>query len=169
MIAFTQNKLTHDFLQLIKPGATPEGAQPFFSEQIYRWLCQRPDSFRVFAGTWNSITGVDREKPVLYIGTMDKDSVDGPWFYGRALHHLGQKERWEPLDSFAYGPAHDTVGWFEVTERWWKHYLETGLCAIHGDAAHDWNLDDRCRRCNKSRSSTSLSPRIPSHQGVTVK
>jgi len=103
-------------------------------------------------------TGVDREKTVLYIGFMDETENGERWLHGRMLRNLclhGQK-----LDGYAYGPGYDTKHWEEITGQWWDEYMRIGICAIHGDYAHDWdeNEDSRtCRHCEKRERRTVVT------------
>lgn len=145
--------MPHGGASTIKPAR--RGKADFFSWQLYRWVKAKPHAVQIWRGTWNSATGVDRQRPVLYIGHMDADESGGRWFHGRLLRNLclhGQK-----LDGYAYGPGHDTAHWEEITAEWWMEYMRIGVCAIHGDYAHDWaeNGDARtCRHCGKRERRT---------------
>jgi len=125
----------------IKPKV--RGESDFFSWQLYRWAKAKPYLCSVFSGTWNSISGVDRDKSVLYIGLMDDDGC----FHGKPLRGLSVYRG--SLQSLAYGPAHDTANWKDVTEEFWADYLKRGVCAIHGDLAHEWEytVDGKARSC----------------------
>ena len=127
--------------QSIKPAV--RGKSYFFSWQLYRWARQKPELCSVFAGTWNSFNGIDRDNPTLYIGLMDEDG----WFHGKPLR--GLCSHGANLQSWAFGPAHDTGNWNDVTEEFWADYLKRGVCAIHGDLAHEWEytVDGKARSC----------------------
>lgn len=133
----------------IKPAVARHS--DFFSWQLYRWVKKYPERTRVWAATWNSATGVDREHPVLVIGS-DRDES---WIMGAPLSQLcayGAK-----IESYAYGGAHDTANWVDVTEAFWSDYRKKGVCAIHGDLAHEWEYsEDRntrvCVYCGKHES-----------------
>ena len=137
----------------IKPRQ--RGKADFFSWQLYRWIKARPYSFQIWRGTWNSATGIDPDRPVLYIGHMEENTPGEYWFHGRMLKNLclhGQK-----IESYAYGPSHDTAHWEDVTEDWWNEYMRIGVCAIHGDSAHAWEeqADTRtCKHCGKKERRT---------------
>ena len=128
----------------IKPAV--RGKADFWSWQLYRWVRHNPQFTQVWSGTWNFATGIDRNKPVLYIGHMDDQWGDGQWLHGTALRSLclvGQ-----PLRSAAYGPAFDTVNWTDMTAEWWDEYRRIGVCAIHGDNAHNWSAEGKTRVCS---------------------
>lgn len=123
----------------IKPKNS--GNSDFFSWQLYRWAKKYPERFIIWSATWNSATGINKEKRTLYIG----DKKDGGWIHARQLNNLclhGQK-----LEAYAYGPGHDTVNWTDITKDWWMKYMKTGVCAIHGDYAHEWNVNMDKRTC----------------------
>lgn len=126
----------------IKP--TVRGKSDFFSWQLYRWCLKKPSQCQIWLGTWNSVTGHDRDNPVFYIGAMDS-AANEQWFHGTKLKSLclhGAK-----LDGWAYGPAHDVANWQDVTEQWWADYMKKGVCHIHGDYAHEWNVSGDSRSC----------------------
>jgi hypothetical protein len=127
----------------IKPAN--HGKSDFFSWQLYRWAKQKPLMLQIWEGTWNSVSGTDRGHPVLYIGYMDSDTPGEKWLHGRKLRELcchGQN-----IEGCAYGPGHDTAHWKEITKEWWKKYMRIGVCAIHGDFAHNWNESGDTRIC----------------------
>lgn len=151
--------MPHVDASTIKPAKS--GKADFFSWQLYRWVKAKPHALQIWRGTWNTATGVDHDTPALYIGYMDETESGERWLHGRMLRNLclhGQK-----LDGYAYGPGHDTAHWEEITEQWWEQYMQIGVCAIHGDYAHDWdeNGDARtCRHCGKrERRTTKLVER----------
>ena len=129
--------ITH---QEIKPAA--KGKSDFFSWQLYRWAKDKPHAMRIWAGTWSNVNGVDRERPILYIGW----ERDGYWIHARQLRNLCAYGA--NLDCYAYGPGHDTKNWVDVTDAFWADYFKKGVCAIHGDYAHDWNESGDLRTCN---------------------
>lgn len=125
----------------IKPKV--KGQSDLFSWQLYRYMRKYPDisDQKIYSGTWNSIDGVNRAYPVLYIGCMHDDG----WFHGRSLRNLcscGSK-----IERYAYHHGHDTHNWTDVTDAFWGEYMRIGVCAIHGDAAHNWLRDGGKRTC----------------------
>lgn len=138
----------------IKPKQ--RGKSDFFSWHLYRWIKDLPYSCQIWRGTWNSATGIDRDRPVLYIGHMDDDTPGERWLHGRMLHNLclhGQS-----IEGYAYGPGHDTEHWEEITEEWWAEYTKKGVCAIHGDLSHEWVEDGdtrTCKHCGKQEHRTT--------------
>lgn len=57
------------------------------------------------------------------------------------------------LEMWAYGPNHGTKDWVDITDQFWKSYLEIGVCAIHGDYIHNWSETENtrvCTRCKKT-------------------
>ena len=145
------------------------GRSDFYSWQLYRWLRSKPLYRQIWRGTWNSAIGIDRDRPVLYIGHMDTDTPGERWLHGRMLRNLclhGQD-----IQSYAYGPGHDTAHWREITDEWWEEYMRIGVCAIHGDYAHAWRVagDKRtCIRCGKVERSIQVSHRRTLWEGVIV-
>ena len=127
----------------IKPAI--RGKSDFYSWQLYRWIKKWPHSTKIWAGTWNSVSGIDKDKKVLYIG----DERDGEWIHARLLRNLCSYG--ENLDRWAYGPGHDTANWEDVTEKFWSEYMRIGVCAIHGDYAHRWETNGDERTCLNCR------------------
>lgn len=119
------------------------GRADFFSWQLYRFLKKYEDrKIVIWSATWNSVHGVS-EKRSLYIG-FERSGETGEWIAARQLRNLclaGQK-----LDVFAYSSCHDTNNWLDVTEWFWGEYLKKGVCAIHGDNAHNF-IGGRCEYC----------------------
>jgi hypothetical protein len=140
----------------IKPKV--RGKSDFFSWQLYRYMLKYKSlsEQRIWSSTWNSCYGVDREKPSLFIGS----ERDGCWIHARQLRNLclsGQK-----IERYAHGAAHDTKNWTDVTDAFWSDYLKKGVCAIHGDNAHNWSVDGDLRACEycgkKERRIVSTQP-----------
>ncbi|SDZ95338.1 hypothetical protein [Marinobacterium iners] len=127
--------------EMVKPKV--RGQSDFFSWQLYRYLRKYPyaSQQRIWAGTWNSATGIDPESPQLYIGS----ERDGFWIHARQLRNLCCHN--SGLERWAYGPGHDTRNWTDVTEAFWADYLKKGVCAIHGDFAHEWDEEGDRRTC----------------------
>jgi len=131
----------------IKPKE--KGKSDFFSWQLYRWAKKRPEAMKIWSSTWNCVSGIDAEKTVLYIGF----ERDGDWIHARQLRNLCLHG--SNLDCWAYGPCHDTRNWVDITDQFWERYFEIGVCAIHGDYAHNWSngIDTRtCRYCGKTET-----------------
>jgi len=129
----------------VKPKV--RGKSDFYSWQLYQYMkmYKNPSQFRVWSATWNSCHGVQPEKPSLYIG----GERDGSWIHARQLRNLclkGQK-----IERYAYGAPHDTANWVDVTDAFWIDYLKKGVCAIHGDHAHNWVQDGDFRTCQYCR------------------
>lgn len=124
----------------IKPKV--KAKSDFFSWQLFRWVRKNPHECEIWKGTWNSFTGIDKENPVLYIGIMH-DRLD---FIGRQLTQLCRMD--QNLQSFSLDENFDLENWENITEQFWKEYKRIGVCAIHGDNAHDWEVDGTLRTCN---------------------
>lgn len=123
----------------IKPKV--RGQSDFFSWQLYRWAKKKPYALKIWLGTWNDCTGIDEENPVLYIGS----ERDGAWIHGKQLKHLCTYGA--SLDGWAYGASCGTKNWVDVTEAFWIDYMQKGVCAIHGDYAHNWIEEGKTRTC----------------------
>lgn len=132
-----------------------KGKADKFSWQLYRWAKKHPARLKIWAGTWNSCTGIDREKPVLYIG----DDRDGNWIHARQLRNLCTHGA--NLQAWAYSSPHDTKNWVDVTESFWREYLRKGVCAIHDDRGHDFTKINRnsrkCRHCGEHQTRTVVT------------
>lgn len=125
----------------IKPSV--KGQSDFFSWQLFRWIRKNPTAFRIYVGTWNSVDGINPDHPVFYIGY---EREDNSWISARNLRNLCCVN--QDLQSYSYGPSHDTANWIDVTEAFWTDYMKKGVCAIHGDNAHEWDeKDDGLRYC----------------------
>lgn len=117
------------------------GKSDFFSWQLYKWIRSKPYHNQVWLGTWNSIEGVNKRHQSLYIGFMDNF-----WFHGRQIRNLCRYG--QDLQSYAYGPGHDTQNWECITDEWWSKYMREGVCAIHGDLVHSWiKINSHARKC----------------------
>lgn len=116
-----------------------KGEADFYSWQLYRWhRKQGPEWCEVWKSDWNPLDGHNPDTGRVMIGRMD----DLGWFYGVPLRSLcgrGQK-----LKRWAYG---DTTGWKNITAEFWAEYRRIGVCAIHGDTAHQWLVDGDSRHC----------------------
>lgn len=132
----------------IKPKV--RGESDFFSWQLYRYMKKynNPSEQRIWAATWNTCYGIQPDNQSLYMGS----ERDGDWIHARLLKNLCL--RGQTLDRRAYGLPHDTENWVDVTDTFWSDYLRIGVCAIHGDYAHEWSYhhgDMRtCDYCNKT-------------------
>lgn len=117
----------------IKPKE--KNVSDFFSWRLYQWVMKNPDALRIYKGTWNSIDGVDPENPILYIG-RDKSSN---WLSAVPLSRLCSFSSSRKLVGYSSG--HDIDNWEDITDAFWAEYLRIGVCAIHGDNAHKWEVD----------------------------
>lgn len=121
-----------------------KGKSDFFSWQLFRWVRKYgPGRCKIWLGTWNSWSGMDREKPVLYIG----DERDGEWIHARLLRNLCTYGATLNTNIYAYGPGHDTKNWKDITDEFWVDYMKRGVCAIHGDLCHEWDVNGDIRTC----------------------
>lgn len=121
------------------------GKADFFSWQLYRYVKKNPHACQIWKGTWNNVTGIDRENPVLYIGYMDESQSGSKWLHGSMLRSVCRARG--DRTGYAYGPEFDTHNWEEITDQWWQEYMRIGVCAIHGDNAHNWNEQGKTRTC----------------------
>lgn len=127
----------------IKPKVN--GKSDFFSWNLYRWTKANPSYCRVYRGIWNSCAGKNNlGKEWLCIGYRSDDM----WFHGRPI--IGVCRDGKPKEKYAYSPGekgHDAAHWEDITEEFWKRYMEIGVCAIHGERAHKWVESGRERTC----------------------
>lgn len=126
-----------------------KGKADFFSWQLYKWMKKKPDFCHIYKGFWNSATGYDPERPVLYIGLLE----DG-CFMGHMLRRIctsGNK-----LESWAFcSKEYHLDEWVDITEEFFADYQKRGVCAIHDDTAHKWTDDQNtsmrtCEYCGKT-------------------
>ncbi len=123
----------------IKPQK--HGKSDFFSWQLYRWVKKFPTRLTIWSATWSSTAGFDSDNRTLYIGSKR----DGTWIHCANLSNLCVRDR--RIEGWAFGNAHDTENWEDVTEQFWNKYMQIGVCAIHGDSAHDFVTDGLTRTC----------------------
>jgi hypothetical protein len=132
--------------KLIKPAVA--GESDFFSRKLYQWVKKNPDALTIFRGTWNSISGIDKENPILYIGCVRNDNSISAVPLRRLCSHVSY------VQMMSYSAGHDVDNWEDITEQFWESYLRIGVCAIHGDNAHNWIVNEDegrriCEYCNK--------------------
>jgi len=144
----------------IKPKVL--GNPDFYSTNLWRWIKRNKSFCRIYSGTWNSLDGINPERPTLYIGAMHREGG----FSGRQLTTVCRGGRCD-YQTYAYHNGHDTKNWTDVTDRFIEDYLRIGVCAIHGDYAHDWDVSGvtdgggfrLCKNCNKvERKTIELRP-----------
>ena len=110
-----------------------KGKSDFFSWKLSEHIRNNPDMYRVYK--WDDC---------LYIGAGDV----GDWIHAQRLRALCSYAK-KPT-TFAYCK---TKEWEEITNQFWKDYLEKGVCAIHTDIAHEWKelavKKRQCEYCGK--------------------
>ena len=133
----------------VKPKV--RGRSDFFSWQLFRWLKKYPTRTTIWSATWNVCNGIDPKNQSLFIG----DQRDGSWIHARQLRNLctsGSK-----LEAHAYGSSHDTQNWTDISKAFWEDYLRVGVCAIHGDYAHKFDVEGGTRTCEYCDKSERLT------------
>ena len=125
-----------------------KGKSDFYSWQLFRWMKKNPDFSRIYLGVWNSATGYDPNRTVLYIGLIADNC-----FMGNLLARIcTYKTR---LESWAYcSHDHHIEEWQDVTESFFTDYKKRGVCAIHKGMAHKWEYLPRantrtCKYCSE--------------------
>jgi deoxyadenosine/deoxycytidine kinase len=119
------------------------GKSDFFSWQFYLWMKKKPDFCRIYKGVWNSATGYDPDRQVLYVGLLADDC-----FMGNLLRRVCS--RGDKIESWAFcSKEYRLEEWQDITDQFFKDYEHRGVCAIHGDMAHKWplNPDSDIRVC----------------------
>lgn len=142
-----------DFMPKVK------GKSDFYSWQLYKWMKKKPDFCRIYEGVWNSATGYDPNRIILYIGLLYDDCFMGSML--RRICTVGAK-----LDSMAYcSKGHHLDEWQDVTDSFFADYRKRGVCAIHGGMAHKWTYDVElairtCEYCGeKQEKKTVMVPK----------
>lgn len=124
----------------IKPAQS--GKSDFFSWKLYQFIKKHGSDVRVFDGTWNPITGHDKENTSLFIGRISDDG----WFSGRRMNDLTRPG--SGTDNFSYpGGSFRLDEWKDITDQFWKDYLRIGVCALR-QYRHEWELLGERRVCN---------------------
>lgn len=140
-----------DFAKSIKPKKN-DGSDKFLNRLYKRAL--RRGREQVFISTldiWGEkVTpdlaalkkGSSTQQRLLMIGSMGSDG----WFSGNNLREATRDGA--TTESFAYGPAHDTKNWLEITDCFWKTYLEIGRCLVWSNSGHRWRtINANSRKC----------------------
>jgi hypothetical protein len=120
-----------------------KGKSDFYSWQLYKWMKKNPDFCRIFEGVWNSATGYEPHRKVLYIGLLDDEC-----FMGNLLVRICTYKA--KLESYAYcSKAHHLEEWKDITEEFFMDYEKRGVCAIHKGIVHKWAYqpDSDIRTC----------------------
>lgn len=128
--------------ETIKPKT--KGKADFYSWQLYKFIKNKPYYCHIYKGTWNSFDGYNKDKPVMYIGMKDRDNQC--CFFGAALRQIcvqGAKLKIWCMNS----REHHVEEWEDITDWFFKEYQRIGVCAIHGDYAHNWVEDGDTRKC----------------------
>lgn len=120
-----------------------KGKSDFYSWDLFRWLRQqhRTRMGRVF------IFETPREATPYVIGYRDLEGcIIG--FRLKELCSTGSDKQFPQV--FCYG----NQAWEDVTDWFWSEYERIGVCAIHGDWAHDFtylsdNTARMCQHCGK--------------------
>ena len=121
-----------------------KGVSDFFSWNLFRFVRANPKYTNIFEATWNPIYGNSMpDHKWVMIGMKDQD--DPTCFYGRHLPNVCSGGA--PNKRAYCCSGHDVANWKDITEEFWKRYMEIGVCAIHGDFAHKWIEDGRKRIC----------------------
>jgi hypothetical protein len=114
------------------------GVSDFYSWNLYRWLKNNTHMNRIWLTPENVFLP---EKGTLVIGS----ERDGQWIHGSRLIAVCNSRK--SLQSWAYHGGFKTPEWKDVTEEFFAQYATIGVCAIHRDNAHKWNIDGDTRVC----------------------
>jgi hypothetical protein len=140
-----------DFAVGIRPAVS--GQSDKFSWRMYKRALKRGRE-SVYIMAWDQVTGdpfvpsLDalkagdaKQRANLMLGYLD----DG-WFHGSRIQRVTREGA--SLSDFAYGPSFNTASWLDVTEWFWREYLERGRCIIHGEMTHEWVvINANARKC----------------------
>lgn len=155
------------FAETIKPAV--KGQSDKFSWRLYQRALKRGRE-RVYISAWNNILGIPFDPALAALKAGDRkqrawlmigeEIEESGWFHGAWLQGVTRKGQ-RVDESFAYGPGHNTGAWLDVTDWFWKAYLERGRCIIHGDQSHDWLKINRnarkCKHCGAHQRRTVLT------------
>lgn len=145
-----------EMLKLIKPEK--DKASDKYSWLLYQRV-KKNGIEDVYVSTWSAFDGHNPKRVesidlgntpsgLIMIGLMD-----GVFFHGNSLANIWTPRR--PRNDWAFGPAHHTSEWVDVTDRFWSEYIEYGRCRFT-KMAHDYELSDdgmskTCRFCGDLR------------------
>jgi hypothetical protein len=121
-------------LSSIKP--TKSRVSDFYSWNLYVWLKSFPECTQIYVSPWNPVSGFEKGRETIFIGLMDEH--DG--FHGIPLKRLCSGAPATFSQRGFYGENFKVSEWKEITESFWTDYLQSGVCAIHGDFAHKWDV-----------------------------
>jgi hypothetical protein len=117
-----------------------KGKSDFYSWNLYRWLKKQQKE-----GFFRKTNIYKTEDGALYIGARYGGWHDG--VTGTKLRSLcsGSGTGKFPL----VGLFCDSHKWEDITDWFWSEYERIGVCAIHGEFAHNFELvNDTTRKCN---------------------
>lgn len=124
-----------------------KGKSDFYSWNLYRWLRkQSKEKIDVLKKT----KIYQDEDGILYIGSRyDKEEKNVSGFRLRALCSTGSNNK---FPTVFWHPK--SYKWKDVTDEFYAEYERIGVCAIHGDFAHEWKYSVAktiryCRHCKK--------------------
>jgi hypothetical protein len=125
----------------IKPEK--KGVADFYSWGLYAWLKKRPNAFSIFASTLIDENGNEVDKPVLYIGS--KDSYGD--IMGAPLRQVCSTAKMPEI--YWLSQSRPSNKWEDITDDFYKQYMEIGVCSIHHDLVHKWveSKDGQTRTC----------------------
>lgn len=142
----------------VKPAA--RGQSDKYSWRLHQHILKaHPYQLEVWIKAWNQLEGhntdaiklwhASKAMPcagLLMIGAMDCDYEDqGLWFHGKSVAQICQHGR--ERHGWAYGPAHYTSEWIEITDWFWKQYIDKGRCTFY-PAEHHWQqINTNARKC----------------------
>ena len=136
-----------------------KGKSDKFSWNLYKWLKANPNHYRIYKSTWCPVMGIVEKPDRYYIGYRDGQSK---WVSAIMLMRVccGQKQ------SAAYGGAHGTDDWIDITDEFYKEYEEKGVCAIPDYNNHNWEnhglTKRKCLNCGRveKRETVRISQKV---------
>lgn len=161
-----------------------KGKSDKYSWRLHQHILRsHPCQLEVWISAWNCIDGHNLEAIQLWhttktmpradhlmIGNMDGQyEGQGKWFHGKSLAQicspLRERNRW------AFSPGHHTDQWVQITDWFWKQYINKGRCTFF-PSEHLWvqiNASSRkCAYCNQHERRSIFTEQIKKRREIWI-
>lgn len=113
----------------------------FYSWNLYRWLRRQNKE-----PEWAKKTRIYKsQEGELFIG-VNYERTDQDMVSGVRLRYLCSGSGSKILPRL--GCWSGSESWQDITDEFYAEYRKKGVCAIHGDFAHNFTVDGDTRTCN---------------------
>lgn len=147
-----------ELAEMVRPAE--KGMSDKYSWRLHQHLLKaHPSQLQVWISAWNGFDGHNTEDiqnwksnktmpraGVLMLGLMDCDyEGQGNWFHGKSLNQICTPGR--EKHGWAFGPGHHTQEWVQITDWFWKQYIDKGRCTFFPHEHHWLNINANSRKC----------------------